>query len=83
MSIAEWTGTDWAANITALSVLLGSVGALFEKMRRVEKKVDETKEVANGTLTRAQARIEQLSRVITDNGLSLPPSPKEVRKEDS
>lgn len=79
MVLTDWTGGDWAANMTALSLLLGSVGTLYQKMRNVGKKVEETHELANGNLSKANARIEQLTALLSENGIPVPESDK---KED-
>lgn len=77
--LSDWSGGDWAANMTALSLLLGSVGTLYQKMRHVGKRVEETHELANGNLSKANARIEQLTVLLSEHGIPVPESDK---KED-
>lgn len=72
--ISEWSGTDWASIITALSVLLGTTAPIYFKVRDVEKKVEATHELANGNLTKRDERIEQLTRELNQHGLPIPPS---------
>ena len=70
----EWTGTDWAAVITALSVLAGTLAPIYFKLREVGKKVDATHDLANGNLSTANDRIEQLTAELSKFGHTVPPS---------
>lgn len=73
-------GTDWPGIITALSVLAGTLAPIYFKLRKLGKKVDVNNDLANGNLTAANKRIEQLTRELSNYGHTVPPS---QTKEDN